>query len=70
MSSKTNRQLIEDAGGAKGPGVNSRAIYVSLPIDLRGRLTNFPSVNWPGVARKAFVDLLDLLEADSETKET
>ena len=36
---------------------------VSLTPELVEKMQCYPGVNWSGVARKAFTDLIDLLEA-------
>lgn len=61
--SKTTRDLVQAAGGEKTFHLRGRTFNVSLPLDIRKQMANYPGVNWSGVARKALTDLLDQLES-------
>lgn len=66
MDGSTIGDLVKAAGGQRRSraGTPYPRRSVSVPKDVGRRMLDYPGVNWSGVARKAFVDLLDLLDED------
>lgn len=64
MDGKTIGDLVKAAGGEKKKtGRKGSTWNVSLTSEIVQRMVGYDGVNWSGVARKTFVDLLDLLDA-------